>query len=116
VLTDAEWEAMETCLGEDSVGYRMRAKGAGHWPGPANAADNSSGFTGLPSGMRSDGGQFSHAGQSGIFWTSVEGSVSEAWCGRLIHYADLNGAPAMVTGVGYMNKADGYAVRCVKDR
>jgi hypothetical protein len=45
----------------------------------------------------------------------VEGSISEAWCGRLIHYADLNGSPAMVTGVGYMNKADGYAVRCVRD-
>jgi hypothetical protein len=41
--------------------------------------------------------------------------MSEAWCGRLIHYADLNGSPAMVTGVGYMNKADGYAVRCVRD-
>lgn len=26
------------------------------------------------------------------------------------------GFPAMIMGVGYMNKADGYAVRCVKDR
>lgn len=116
VLTDADWEEMETCLGEDSVGYRMRAAGSSLWPGPPTAIDNSSGFTGLPSGMRSEGGMFSHAGHSAIYWTSVEGSASEAWCGRLIHIADLHGAPAMVTGVGYMNKADGYAVRCVKDR
>lgn len=114
VLADAEWDAMETCLGEDSVGYRMRA--AGQWPGPATAIDNSSGFHGLPSGIRSTAGVFSWADSSAVYWTSVEGSVSEAWCGRLIHYADLHGVPAMVTGVGYMNKADGYAVRCVKDR
>ncbi len=116
VLTDVEWEAMETCLGEDSVGYRMRAAGVQHWPGPATAADNSSGFNGLPSGIRTDGGTFIWADSSAVYWTSVEGSVSEAWCGRLIHYSNLHGVPAMVTGVGYMNKADGYAVRCAKDR
>lgn len=114
VLTDTEWEAMETCLGEDSVGYRLRA--TGQWPGPPTELDNSSGFTGLPNGMRSGSGTFSHAGRSAVYWTSAEGSVSEAWCGRLIHYTSNKGVPAMVTGVGYMNKADGYAVRCVKDR
>ncbi len=114
VFTDAEWDAMETCLGEDSVGYRMRA--AGKWPGPATAIDNSSGFSGLPNGKRSDGGAFSHAGSAAVYWTAVEGSVSEAWCGRLIHDENLRDLPAMITGVGYTNKADGYAVRCVKDR
>ena len=116
VLTDAEWESMETCLGEDSVGYRMRTAGAGQWPGPAMAIDNSSGSEGLPSGMRSDNGAFSHAGHSAVYWTSAEGSVSEAWCGRLIHHINNQGVGEMVTGIGYMNKADGYAVRCVKDR
>ncbi len=116
VLTDMDWEAMETCLGEDSVGYRMRAAGAGQWPGPTNAIDNSSGFSGLPNGKRSEGGAFSHAGSAAVYWTAVEGSVSEAWCGRLIHDENLRDLPAMITGVGYTNKADGYAVRCVKDR
>lgn len=116
VLTDVEWEAMETCLGEDSVAYRMRAAGSSQWPGPATAIDNSSGFSGLPNGKRSEGGAFSHAGSAAVYWTAVEGSVSEAWCGRLIHDEDLRDLPAMITGVGYTNKADGYAVRCVKDR
>lgn len=116
VLTDAEWQAMEACLGEDSIGYRMRAAGAGQWPGPATNADNSSGFNGLPSGTRSSDGVFAQGDTSAVYWTSVEGSASEAWCGRLIHVADLHGAPAMVTGVGYMSKTEGYAVRCVKDR
>lgn len=113
--TEAEWQAMETCLGEDSVGYRMRAAGAAHWPGPVTPTDNSSGFTGLPSGMRSQGGTFSHIGQSAVYWSSDEGSASEAWCGRLIHNINNKGVPAMVTGVGYMNKTDGYAVRCVRN-
>lgn len=116
VLSAGDWEDMEACLGEDSVGYRMRATGAADWPGPATAADNSSGFKGLPSGMRVANGTFSAAGSSAVFWTSTEGSANDAWCGRLIHYVNKNGVPAMVTGVGYMNKAEGYAVRCVKDR
>ncbi len=116
VLTDEEWEAVETCLGEDSVAYRMRAAGSSQWPGPATAIDNSSGFSGLPNGKRSEGGAFSHAGSAAVYWTAVEGSVSEAWCGRLIHDENLRDLPAMITGVGYTNKADGYAVRCVKNQ
>jgi len=114
VLTDADWEAMETCLGEDSVGYRLRA--VGQWRCAATMIDNSSGFHGLPSGKRSAEGMFSHADSSAVYWTANEGSVSEAWCGRLIHNESVSGVPTMITGVGYMNKAEGYAVRCVKDR
>ncbi|MBP7409857.1 MAG: hypothetical protein KA941_13950, partial [Flavobacteriales bacterium] len=86
------------------------------WPGPTTAIDNSSGFSGLPNGKRSEGGAFSHAGSAAVYWTAVEGSVSDAWCGRLIHDENLRDLPAMITGVGYTNKADGYAVRCVKDQ
>lgn len=115
VLNAAEWAAVEACAGNDSAGYSMREAGRAHWPGPATAADNSSGFAGLPSGMRSDSGAFSQVGLSAVFWTSEEGSESEAWCCRLIHYVNNKGVPAMVTGVGYMSKSDGYAVRCVRD-
>lgn len=114
VLTDAEWEAMETCLGEDSVGYRLRAEG--QWRCAATMIDNSSGFHGLPSGKRSAEGMFTHADSSAVYWTADEGSVSDAWCGRLIHNESVRSVPTMITGVGYMNKAEGYSVRCVKDR
>ena len=115
VLTDRDWSALEACLG-DSAGYRMKQAGTSHWTIPGTAADNTSGFNGLPGGMRSDHGAFSNVGRAAVFWTSVEGSVSEAWCGRLIHHVNDHGVAEMVTGIGYMNKADGYAVRCVKDR
>lgn len=115
VLSDVEWDALQTCLG-DSVGYRMRKMGTGHWSCPGTAADNSSGLTVLPGGMRSDSGTFSLVGQHAVYWTSTEGGASDAWCGRLIHHVSNAGVNAMVTGVGYMNKADGYSVRCVKDR
>lgn len=115
VPSDAEWAALETCLGPDSVGYRMRGTSATPWPGARTATDNSSGFNGLPGGMRSDSGTFSMRGDHAVFWTSVEGSVSEAWCGRLVHYVNNEGADAMATGVGYTSKTDGYSVRCVRD-
>ena len=114
VPTDQDWSAMETCLGNDSVGYRLREAGTTHWICPSTAADNSSGFKGLPGGIRSTGGEFSGIGFSGVFWTSSEGSSSDAWCGRLIHHVNRAGVGAMVTGIGYMNKLDGYSVRCVK--
>ncbi len=115
VLTDREWDTLEACLG-DSAGYRMKEAGTSHWTLPVTAADNSSGFAGLPGGMRSDAGSFSDVGRLAVFWTSVEGSASEAWCGRLIHHVNNHGSAEMVTGTGYMSKTDGYAVRCVKDR
>ncbi len=108
VLTDTEWSVLTTCLGGDTAGSRMKEMSGGLWLDPIAAADNSSGFTGLPGGMRSDNGTFSRMGLSAVFWTSAEGSVSEAWCGRLIR--EFN-----ATGVGYMNKADGNSVRCVRD-
>lgn len=86
VLIDAERDAMETCLGEDSAGYRMREAGTAHWPGPVTTIDNSCSFNGVPSGMRSSDGTFTQGGRSAVYWTSVEGSLSEAWCGRPIPY------------------------------
>ncbi len=116
VASDEEWSALETCSPGDSAGYRMKEAGTAHWSCPVSAADNSSGFTGLPGGMRSEQGAFDRMGFSGVFWFSTEGSTGEAWCGRLIHHVNNRGVAYMVTGVGYMNKADGYSVRCVKDR
>lgn len=115
VATDADWSALDTCLGIEP-GYRLREAGPAHWSCPPSLVDNSSGFNGLPGGMRSEQGVFDHIGLSGIFWFSTEGSSADAWCYRLIHHVNNSGVSSMVTGVGYMNKADGYSVRCVKDR
>lgn len=109
---ELEWTHLDSCLGSDSVGYKLRGLG---WPVSATAADNSSGFNGLPGGFRSGGGTFDRLGNSAIFWTSDEGSALDAWCFRLLHHVNIEGEQLMITGVGYMSKSEGYSVRCVRD-
>lgn len=109
VFTDVEWSALDSCWGGgERAGAHLKEAGTDHWNLPNSGADNSSGFTGLPGGQRSEDGIFTRVGLGAVFWTSVEGSVSEAWCTRLLHNFP-------VTGIGYTNKAEGYSVRCVKD-
>lgn len=66
--------------------------------------------------MSSEIGTFSLVGQHAVYWISTEGSTSEAWCGRLIQHVNNAGEAWMVGGVSYLNKVDGYSVRCVKDQ
>lgn len=112
VPSDAEWHALEACLGPDSAAYRLRGAG---WPGRATTADNSSGFDATPNLQRSTGETYAPEGEQAVFWLSGEGSSSEAWCARVVHFTNVKGAEGMATGVGYVSKTDGYRVRCVKD-
>ena len=110
VFTDVEWSALDSCWGGgEHAGGHLKETGTTHWSLPNSGADNSSGFTGLPGGQRSEDGTFTRMGLGAVFWTSVQGSASDAWCTRLLH-------DHPVTGIGYTNKAEGYSVRCVKDR
>jgi uncharacterized protein (TIGR02145 family) len=90
----------------------MRGRG---WPVPASTADNKSGFNGLPAGMRSDSGTFRLLGLGAVFWVSDEGSTGETWCYRMVQYVNSEKQHLMGTGWGYMSKAEGYSVRCVRD-
>jgi uncharacterized protein (TIGR02145 family) len=112
VPSHKEWCDLDTCIGLDSLGFRMRGRG---WPVPASTADNSSGFNGLPGGMRSDGGTFYLLGLGAVFWVSDVGSTSETWCYRMVQYVNDEKKHLMGTGWGYMSKTEGYSVRCVRD-
>src|SRR5450759_3473794 len=63
VPSDAEWNTLITCLGGDPfvAGGAMKETGTTHWQSPNTDATNSSGFTGLPGGLR-DTGPFSAVG------------------------------------------------------
>jgi hypothetical protein len=49
----------------------MKEVGLVHWLSPNMNATNSSGYTGLPSGLRNNvGGTFFDLGRSGYYWTT----------------------------------------------
>lgn len=118
---DNEWQVLEISLGmtpSDAIltGYRgtgqgnkLKESGTSVWAPPNSGADNSSGFSGLPAGKRSDGGgDFSGMGNFGYWWTS-SGYLSDFIWYRILSCDE--------TGVfrGYHNKGHGYSVRCIRN-
>jgi len=120
VPTEEEWIQLIDCLGGRIVaGGKMKATGTSLWLSPNTGANNSSGFTGLPGGMRIIGlvngnanGRFDSIGASGSFWSSTEGvsTPPNAWHCLLSYYTDGSNAD-----MGVANKLVGYSVRCLKD-
>jgi uncharacterized protein (TIGR02145 family) len=107
--TDAEWTAITTYLGGESVaGRKMKEAGTIHWLSPNTGANNSSGFTGLPAGGRYSTGSFYYLGTNANLWSSTEYSGSNAWY-RSLYYGDI---------IVYRfddPKVSGFSVRCLKD-
>lgn len=109
VANETDWTALITNLGGDALaGGKMKEMGTTHWTSPNAAADNSSGFTGLPGGYNKEIGQFNDLGVSGYFWSSTEHDPTNAWTHSL---GNMDG----IAYISFSNKGAGYSVRCVKD-
>jgi uncharacterized protein (TIGR02145 family) len=114
VPTDAEWTVLSDCLGGSEVaGGKMKTTGTieantGLWFAPNTDATNSSGFTGLPGGARTEDGNFFGVGVFGYWWSSTEYFNDYALYSYLLNnsgflYRDFFG-----------NKL-GFSVRCLRD-
>ena len=109
VPTDAEWTTLTTYLGGVSVaGGKLKETGTSHWISPNTGATNSSGFTAFPGGSRYADGTSSFIGASGYWWSSSEGSSTNAW------YRYMNPINSSVYRSNY-NKYYGFSVRCLRD-
>lgn len=107
--SDAEWQILLGYLGGiyTVAGGKMKEIGTTRWASPNTGADNSSGFTGLPGGVRGRDGLFYYIGSFGFWWSSTpEGPT--AW-GRTLIYND------MTLGRGNHDTPQGFSVRCIKD-
>ena len=102
--SQADWETLLEAFDGDAG---KRLKSSEGWYGDGNG-DGSSGFAALPSGYRSDGGAFGLAGRNAYFWTSSEYYQYNAY-GVNLYYVN---APVELNR---SNKANGFAVRCVKN-
>ncbi len=108
IPSDEEWTTLTTTLGGTSVaGGKMKEAGIVNWTSPNTAADNSSGWAGMPGGYRNYDGTFSGIGSGGNWWSSSE-YYTAAWF-RYLSYG---------SGDVYRNpdpKKTGFSVRCLRD-
>jgi len=88
------------------AGGAMKEAGFTHWQSPNVGANNSSGFTGLPAGIR--GSIFQYQGVLGGFWSSTDLNPYQ------IYYFSLsNNTSYSITST--FGPEIGMSVRCVKD-
>ena len=124
VPTDAEWSIMiqqldntaSAVLGVESTtaGTVMKSDvtnssvGSGLGWDPGSPGTNTSGFSVLPGGRRSNDGSFYAIRAIAFFWSATVAGSSNAW------NRDLNRFNGNVTR-NYHNKVDGNSVRCLRD-
>ncbi len=122
--SDVEWTELKTYLSNNGYGYEGSGDDIGksmaatsNWEnnntegnvGNEIGTNNSSGFTGLPSGLRSDNnGIFSNILFNVYWWSSTEEDGERAHYYRLAH--DKSNAEE-----GDAEKSRGISVRCVKN-
>jgi len=110
--TDAEWTTLTDYLGGTSVaGGKMKEIGTTHWNSPNAEADNSSGFSALPSGFRDLNSTFYVLGDDGYWWSATEYSSDSS---NSSYYRTMNYNRAEVTRCDFF-KSIGFSVRCVRD-
>lgn len=110
VPSATEWGILETFLGGWSVaGGKLKETGTTHWNSPNTGATNISGFTAVPSGVRTTGGMnFGLIGQFAYWWGSDEGNSELGHC----IWTSFSGQS---TTRESEKKYDGLSVRCIKD-
>jgi uncharacterized protein (TIGR02145 family) len=110
VPTDAEWTALVTQLGGNTVaGGKMKSTGTANWVGQSAGTDNSSGFSALPGGARDGLGGFAGIGTTALFLSATENGGFDAWHRELTFIADNVDRPINI------NKTLAASVRCLKD-
>lgn len=107
VPTSTEWDQMVTFLGGVSVaGGKLKHAGFQYWEQPNTGATNSSGFSGLPGGFRSNvDGNFQYKGFRGGWYVTVAGNDLAF---RFLSW-DLESA-----GSGVVPANGGLSIRCMR--
>ncbi len=96
--------------GLSNSGGTLKEAGLTHWNSPNTGATNSSGFSGLPGGNRSNIGLYDFIGFGGYWWTTAEdfpGSVTAEARGLFANSIET----AQISG----SKNYGLSIRCIKD-
>ena len=110
VATFDEWIQLANSLGGMNVsGGKVKETSNTHWNSPNTGANNTSGFTALPSGRREyTDGSFINTGFNGFWWSSSAYNPDYSW------YFQLNYDTENIIEANF-HKQYGFSVRCVQD-
>jgi len=110
VPSDAEWTTLTDFLnGESVAGGKLKEKGFAHWTSPNEGANNESGFSAIPSGMRTENGDSFDINNRAGYWSSTPNDITGAWSRYLFYNTD-----ELYTGNASW-KVYGLSVRCLKN-
>ena len=108
IATEQEWSSLEGYVNGDASG--LKATGTTYWASPNLGATNSTGFSALGGGSRTNtDGSFYNFSYIGYWWTNTPvGDGQNAYA----YYMNCNS-----TGIVEFNSAmgNGYSVRCIKN-
>ncbi len=110
IPSETEWTILTDYLGggEDAEA-KMKSKQG--WALVECKGTNSSGFSGVPGGLRSFGGIFQVIGEHGGWWGSTK---SDAKCCAWVRVLS-SGCSSSAGMRGYADKGEGFSVRCLRD-
>lgn len=111
IPSEAEWKILTDTLGGEHVaGNKMKNTIAWEFAGETGNGDNSSGFAGMPGGIRfSSDGRFGDIGHMGYWWSSDSLESRELTKSMILYNVrDFVIMP-------WMPRQDGMSVRCLKD-
>lgn len=105
----SEWQQLSDFLGDTlQGGGKLKEAGSVHWLPPNTGADNNTGFTALPAGIRYFEGSFASLRNYTCYWSATEtGSADEWYIG--LYYRDAS------IIMDHRTKTHGFSVRCIKD-
>jgi uncharacterized protein (TIGR02145 family) len=104
-----DWQDLRASLGDTATaGGKLKEEGTNHWNIPNTGAENSTGYTALPSGIRYFEGTYNSFALFTAFWSSTESDNNKALYLSL-YYKDAAAA------MNKTSKKDGFSVRCIKD-
>jgi uncharacterized protein (TIGR02145 family) len=117
IPSQSDWQLLITALGGGAVaGGKMKSTNSTFWTDPSNTASNSSGFSGLPTGIRTPGGSYGGSSSMCIWWSStmvIGTNMSNPYAYYIWLYPD-NGTTFNENDT-YGSAWYGYSVRCVRD-
>jgi uncharacterized protein (TIGR02145 family) len=116
VPTDAEWNTLINYLGGTSLAGGKMKSTSSLWASPNTGANNSSGFTALPGGYRSDNGSFIGVRDVAFFWSASE--QSQVCCGLgwyHILYSSNSNFRIFSNIPDITSYSAGASVRCLRD-